>query len=260
LKRAPGRGVLVGFAVGAAFVVPGVARGQGRQEILVGKHQTFESPQHFAFELRFSPYKPDVDSDPQLQGATPYQTAFGSSRRVMVAGEFDWQALRIPHLGTLGPGVAIGYTKMSANATFLKPHNGQTVSGETTSLELLPLYAVAVLRADVLWREVHIPLVPYAKVGVGLALWRASNTLGTSSYQGVSGEGETWGTQFALGVGLNLNIFDEYAAKNFDESMGVNNTYLFGEVMRSDLSGLGIQKHPLRVGDSTWVVGIAFEF
>jgi hypothetical protein len=254
--------LLLGAAGAAvsACAVPGVARGQARQETLVGKHQNFESPQNFAFELRFLPYKPDVDSDPALHGATPFQTAFGSSRRVMVAGEFDWQALRIPHLGTLGPGFAIGYTKMNANATFVMPHNGTTVSGEITSLELVPLYAVAVLRADVLWREMRIPIVPYAKVGLGLALWRASNTLGTSSYQGVTGEGESWGTQFAIGVGLNLNIFDEYAAKNFDESVGVNNTYLFGELMRSDLSGLGIQKHPLRVGDSTWVLGLAFEF
>jgi hypothetical protein len=55
-------------------------------------------------------------------------------------------------------------------------------------------------------------------------------------------------------------VFDEYAAKNFDEAMGVNNTYLFGELMRSDLSGLGIQSSPLRVGESTWVAGLAFEF
>src|SRR5262249_54516339 len=139
------------------------------------RHRSFESPQHFAFELRFLPYRPDVDGDSHLHG-TPYKDVFGSSRYVMVQAEFDWQVTRIPHLGTLGPGVGIGYLKNSAQAKFADG----TQSGETTSLEIIPIYAVAVLRADVVWRELHIPVVPYAKAGLGLAFWRGSNTLGTS--------------------------------------------------------------------------------
>jgi hypothetical protein len=254
----------IGWLLGVAASVvlaPGVARGQERQEILTGRHKNFESPQNFAFELRFLPYAAsDIDSDPALAGRNPYALSFGSSSRFMVGAELDWQIFRIPHLGTVGPGLGIGYTKMSGPATFVTPHNGQTVSGETTSLEVLPLYAVAVLRADVLWREFHIPLVPYAKAGPSLAFWRGSNTAGTSTSNGVSAEGKSWGTQLAIGVGFNLNVFDEYAAKNFDESMGVNNTYFFGELMRADYRGLGLQNHPLRVGDSTWVLGLAFEF
>jgi hypothetical protein len=244
----------------AVSLSPGVARAQEEAEQLGVRRRTFESPQHFAFELRFLPYRPNVDSDPNLHGATPYATAFGTSRNVMVQAEFDWQITRISHLGTVGPGVAIGYLKKSGDATFVTPHNGSTQSGETTSLELFPMYAVAVLRADVFWRELHIPLVPYAKAGLGLAFWRASNTLGTSKFQGVSGEGKTWGTQFALGIMLNLNPFDDYAAKNFDEAMGVNGTYVFAELLRSDLTGLGVQSGALRVGDSTWAAGLAMEF
>jgi hypothetical protein len=264
--------------VGALTVAVGDAQAQEREDALAGRHKSFESPQHFAFELRFLPYTPDIDSEPGLRppasaggmssclspDSTPYHDVFGSSPRLMFQAEFDWQTVRIPHVGTIGPGVAIGYTKMNANATFATPHvtNGMSTcsSGETTSLEIMPTYAVAVLRADVLWRELRIPLVPYVKVGVGYSLWRASNALGTSHAQGVAGEGGSLGTQLAAGVGLNLNVFDEYAAKNFDESMGVNNTYFFGEVMRTDLSGLGIQSAPLRVGTSTWVLGLAFEF
>jgi hypothetical protein len=248
------------FALGAALAAREAGAQEQRQAPLEGRHKTYESPQHFAFELRFLPYSPDIDTDPSLHGATPYHQVFGSSQRVMVGIEFDWQALRIPHLGTLGPGVAVGYTKMNANALFQAEHNGTLQSGETTSLEIIPTYAVAVLRADVFWHEMHIPLVPYAKAGIGYAFWRASNTLGTSSYNGHSGVGGSLGTQLAVGVSLNLNPFDEYAARNFDEAMGVNNTYLFGELMRSDLSGLGIQSSPLRVGESSWVLGLAVEF
>jgi hypothetical protein len=251
-------------AVASAFAAPDAHAQEPRQELLEGKHRTSESPQNFAFELRFLPYLPNVDSDPTLHGATPYNTTFGSAQRFMAAAEFDWQTVRIPHVGTLGPGVAIGYTNISDPAQFSTPHNGVTTSGETTTLEIVPMYAVAVLRADVLWREVGIPIVPYVKAGLGYALWRASNTLGTSHYPGPSGdivgEGSTLGTQLAIGVGLNLNVFDTYSATNFDDSVGVNGTYLFGELMRADLTGLGIQKDPLRVGDSTWVLGLAFEF
>jgi hypothetical protein len=246
--------------VGALFARGGDAHAQERQDPLGNAtHHNFESPQNFALELRFLPYSPDIDSDPALHG-TPYKSTFRSFGRLMVGAEFDWQALRIPHLGSLGPGVAAGYTKMNANATFQQEHNGSTVSGETTSLEIIPMYAVAVLRADVFWREAHVPIVPYAKVGLGYALWRASNTLGTSSANGVNGTGGSLGTQLAVGIAFNLNPLDPYAARGFDTSMGVNNTYLFGELMRSDLSGLGVQKNALRVGESSWVVGLALEF
>jgi hypothetical protein len=236
-----------------------------RQEVLVGKHRTYESPQNFAIEVRLAPFQPDVDSNPALHGATPFLDTFGPGPNVMGGIEFDWQAFRIPHVGTIGPGLGVGYAKMSGLAQFQSPHTlptggTTTTSGETTSLELFPLYAVAVLRVDVLWREVRIPLVPYAKAGIGYSIWRASNTLGTSSFDGNSGVGGSLGTQLAVGLALNLNVFDEYSAKNFDDAMGVNNTYLFAEYTRADLDGLGVQSNPMRVGGQSWTFGLAFEF
>jgi hypothetical protein len=265
---------VVAVAFVAPVVIPTEAYAQERQEVLHSKHRVYESPQNFAVELRLGPYYPDIDSDPALHptatspcstsSAGPAETVFGSSNRVMVSAEFDWQALRIPHLGTLGPGVSIGYTNLSGNASFLSPHvssSGSTcTSGESTSLAIVPMYAVVVLRADVLWRELRIPFVPYVKAGLGYALWRASNDLGTSNANGVRGEGHTWGTQLAAGIAFNLNIFDEYAAKGFDDQLGVNNTYAFAEYMWSNYRGLGLQSDPLRVGDTTWVVGLAWEF
>jgi hypothetical protein len=231
---------------------------EARQEVLRAKHKNFESPQHFAFELRFSPFTPDIDSDPALHGQTPYALAFGTPSRLLIAAELDWQAARIPHVGTIGPALGIGYAWAERPAFLAPPLMG--FSGETTTLQIFPMYAVGVLRADVLWREVGIPLVPYAKLGLGMAFWRASNTLGTSHYQGASGLGHSLGTQLALGLGLSLNVFDEYAARSFDESMGVNGTYLFAEWSRSDLNGLWFQQDPLRVGGTYWTFGLAFEF
>jgi hypothetical protein len=238
----------------------GASAQEERSDTLASRHHTYESPQNFTLEARYSPYTPDIDSDPALHGSAPYKAAFGSGPLVFVGAEFDWQALRIPHFGWFGPGLGAGYASAGGLAMFATEHNGTFISGETTTLQIFPFYGVAVLRADALWREVGVPLVPYVKAGIGYALWRASNTLGTSSFQGVSGTGYSLGTVLAAGVGFNLNVFDRYAAQNFDDAMGVNATYLFAEITWQDLTGLGVQTDPLRVGGTNWTFGLSLDF
>ncbi len=244
-------------AVGvSAIALPLTARADDESGVLNSRHRRFASPQNFALEFRFAPYKPRIDEAPELTGS-PYTRTFGSMPRLEIAIEFDWQALRIPHFGTFGPGLSAGYTSMGDKAR-LKANPSQS-SGEDTTLEIYPLYGVAVLRADVVMRELHIPLVPYAKAGVGMAFWRASTTGGTAqATDGVSGKGHTVGAQFAVGIGLHLNAFDKAASVNLDNSVGINNTYAFFELMSAQLTGLG-QTHALFVGTNTWVTGLAFE-
>ncbi len=224
------------------------------------RHKHFESGQHFALEVRFAPYKPSIDSAPGVTGA-PYQSTFGTTPRLLGAVEFDWQALRIPHFGTLGPGASAGYTSMSAHANFTQcpPAPASCQSAENTSLDVFPFYAVAVLRIDVFLRDFNIPLIPYGKAGVGLAFWRASNDSGTSSYSGVAGKGHTWGTHFAVGLALSLNWLDPRAARSLDSAVGINNTSLFGEWMFAGLNGFGASD-VLYVGTSTWLGGLNVEF
>ncbi len=244
----------------AASLWAGAARAQPALEDLPGKVHDKHSPQNFAAELRFSPYKPDIDSDPNLNGQTPYKNVFGTAPRFFIGAEVDWQVLRIPHFGTLGPGASVGYTTMTDPAAFQTLHMGTTVSGETTTLQILPIDVLAVLRVDVLWTDAGIPFVPYAKAGLGCAFWRASNTLGTSHVDDVSGLGHTLGWHVAAGLMFNLNPFDTYAAQNFDDAVGVNNTYIFAEYELDELTGLGFQSDPLRVGGANWMFGLAFEF
>src|SRR5581483_8033045 len=129
-------------AVAIAFASQASAQ-DSRQQVIYGKHRVFESPQHFAIEIRFAPFQPDVDSDPSLHGATPFAQTFGPGPNFLGGLEFDWQALRIPHVGSLGPGAGVEYSKMSGPAAFATPHplpNGgtTTTSGETTSFEIWP--------------------------------------------------------------------------------------------------------------------------
>lgn len=219
------------------------------------REHPFRSAQNFALEFRFSPYYPAVDDEPSLNGKTPFKDRFGDNPRLAFGVEFDWQVLRIPFLGTLGPGLGAHIVGMSRPA---KTTTGRD-SGDNYSLDIYPIYLSAVLRADTFWRELGFPLVPYGKVGLGWAPWRASNTGGTSDSGGVSGKGQTFGTHLALGAALALDFIDSGASRNMDNAIGINNTYLYAEYYWLNLNGLW-QDNALYVGTKSWAAGLAFEF
>jgi hypothetical protein len=224
------------------------------------RERTFESPQHFAAELRVGLYYPKID-DEFGGAATPFENAFGDNPRLEIGGELDWQVYRIPYVGTIGPGLSVNYLKFGRPALLL---NGEP-SEEQTTLQIYPMYAVAVLRVDVLAREMGIPIVPYAKGGLGFAAWRMTNGSGTAKTFGADGttvtataKGVSYGPQFALGGMFLLDFLDEYAARQADQSIGVNNTYVFAEYVSSHLgnvNGTGLQ-----VGANQIAFGLAFEF
>lgn len=214
-----------------------------------------ESPQIGLVEARFGAYNPRVDKS--VPNGTPYADTFGDKTRYMVGLEGDWQLLRIPHLGTLGPGLGWGYTRANGYARLTSDMNER--SEEQTSLTIMPIYLVAVLRVDMLAREIGIPIVPYAKLGMGTALWW-SNDGGETAYAGdVKGSGISYGPQYALGGMFLLDILDQQTARDADVSLGINNSYIFGEWYGSELDAFGSTKR-LNAGANTWVVGLAIEF
>lgn len=214
------------------------------------------SPQHFALELRFSPYRVQVDEEEALNGATPFADSFGTSPRLYFGLELDWQTFRIPYVGTIGPGLSVGSVSMSRTA---RTKGSNEESGDEYSLSIYPFALNAVLRADALWRDRGFPIVPYAKLGIGMALWEASTTGGTSTFGGVSGKGTTWGTNTALGISFALDAIDQGATRNMDNAIGINNTYIYAEYYWLELNGLG-QSKALHVGSNSWAAGLAFEF
>jgi hypothetical protein len=241
------------------------------EESSTAQHGDFRSPREWAIELRFGPYAPDVDSEfSGNPAATPYKTIFGSKRHLMSQLEFDWQFFQA--FGSLGVGVVVGYYSQSAKAFVFDPTTGtcQTdpssttgaclVSGDTTSLRLIPVAALLVYRWDVAAERWKVPLVPYAKLGLNYTFWEINNGNGNvPDYKGGHGSGGTAGWQAAAGMSLLLDILDPDAARGLDMETGVNHSYVFFEWNHVDASGLGMSKK-LHLGDSRWVLGFMFEF
>ena len=249
------RSLVIGATIGALSAVSTHAAAQGVDEFGAygGLDDRRESPQNVAFEIRVGRYLPNVDDE--FGGSTPFNDTFGDDNRFLVGFEVDWQVLKIPKFGTLGPGIGLGYTSASAEA---EKSDGSGTSEQETSLAINPVYLVGVLRVDVLMHEFNIPLVPYGKLGLGYAWWDARDgERAAYDDQGVRGKGTSYGYQFSLGGMFNLDFLDPEAAAQLDANMGVNSSYLFIEWYFSQLDGFGSNK--LQVGTNTWMLGLALE-
>ena len=218
----------------------------------------YRSPQSWAIEARLGPYSPDVDSE--FHGsADPHRMFFGNRNRLLFQMEGDYQFFH--RFGSAAVAVSAGYFRESAHA-FVTDSTTMERSGDSTALTLFPLSAALVYRFDVPERRYHIPLVPYAKLGLTYTIWSVSNGNGdvaTSNDPSGHGRGGTPGWLGAAGIAFLLNVLDPSAARGFDAESGVNRSYVFFEGEHWDASGLG-RKDALHVGDTTWCAGLMFEF
>jgi hypothetical protein len=209
------------------------------------------SPQNAAFEFRFGPYVPNVDSG---LNSTPYEDSFGTKPSVSFGIEGDYQFLRIPYVGTLAPGLGWHWFRKNGIAEFT---DGTAGSAHKNNLWIMPMYLVGVLRVDVLSKRFHIPLVPYIKGGLAWSIWESRDAGSVSEAQGLKARGSSLGLQYQLGLMLHLNPLSEQTAADMDASSGVNNAYLFVEWWASDVDSFG---SGMQTGDSTWTAGLAIEF
>jgi len=178
--------------------------------------------------------------------------------------EFDWEFLQ--DFGTLSLGGVLGYYKENAEACTKAGRMPDGTcpatarSGDNTGLRLIPLAALLVYRLDEAAEHFHIPLVPYAKVGLNYTIWTITNGNGDVAWSNASkGQGGTMGWQASVGLSLQLDFLDPGTARGFDADSGVNHSYAFFEWDYVNGNGL-YRKDVLRVGDSTWFTGLMFEF
>jgi hypothetical protein len=246
-------------ALAALASLAGTARAQDfadEASIVEGEANAYKTPQRFAYELTFGPYRPDIDGE--FNGArSPYADFFGNGQHLLIRTEFDYQFWH--RYGSLAAGLGIGYFSVTgvspvANGTGLP-------SGDRSELKVVPLSLSAVYRFDYLLETRNIPLVPFGKLGLDWAYWQITDGNGNIAEDGNGGRGRggTFGWNAAAGVALMLDFIDPDAARDFDQDLGVNHTGLTFEYYYSDISGLG-QPNRLHVGDNNWTLGLVLEF
>jgi hypothetical protein len=281
---------LAGAALAAAALVAAPASAQmthvpsndWRQGDRHDAIQAASNKMSFLLSLRFGPYLPNIDSE--FKGKTPFQNIFGLDCSVSPAQkgsvspafhfgiEGDFLPVRIPYVGAVGPGLSWGFVRFANQAALSDRTGGTQCSAETTALTIMPMYGVLVLHADELMRRTGIPIVPYGKFGAGVAYWRATNDSGTDKICGTatspaacktgdtpvaSGNGLTPSLHFALGGMLALNFIDPRSSARLDETTGIHHAFLFGEYYNDTLS---LGSKVMKVGASSWVVGLAADF
>jgi hypothetical protein len=258
----PRAGRLILLASAAAWLMPRAAQAQFDPQFSIeqgdetGPTVRHPSPQNFAFQLSFGPYRPNVDSEFN-SGRQPYQEYFGSGSKLLSQAEFDFELLH--QVGTLALGLGFSYFQVSGPSPIAGPTT--QLSGDRSSLTVIPFSVSAIYRFDYYLKRKNFPLVPYGKLGLDYAYWQITDGNGEIATDGRGGRarGGTAGWHAAAGVELVLDMLDPDAARTFDMEMGVNHTALVFEYGHADISGLGAADK-LHVGDDTWLLGILLEF
>lgn len=218
-----------GLALAQVYVGPGRYQSDGSGDPRIGRS---ESPQSWAVELKGGPYYPPLDKEFGEGGPTPFADIFGEKPALLLLGEIDYQAIRLP-IGSFGPALGFGF--------YQKTGFGLDANGEPTEdknfFRIYPLSLNAVLRVDYFLRAMQIPFVPFAKAGVDWYLWtNTKNGELTRFPNGNPVQGGTFGFHGTLGLSLDLNFLDPSGAVNIDQNLGVNHSYLFAEVIFSQVN------------------------
>jgi hypothetical protein len=91
--------------------------------------------------------------------------------------------------------------------------------------------------------------------------WITKGSGGTATFQGDSGSGATNGYTFGGGVALLLNAIDKSLAAEMDRDTGINQTFLYAEVLRSKIDDFGADDSMrLSPDGAAYAFGLLFVF
>jgi len=238
---APVQRALLALAGGAAMALLGASPADAQIDPSDDRYEPprrVGSPDNYAVELRLGTYSPDLDT-----GA--FNEVFSGDDGPLVGAELDILPLRIPYVGRFGLGLAFGWVRYDGDAL----DQAGNPTDESARLTLFPLSALAVLRVDVLNRELGVPLVFTGKIGADGVVWN-SETGGRSEARNIS-----FGLRWAGQVALVLDFFDQRAARRLDDEWGINHTFVYFEGYGSTASTT------LDVGtDFAWAAGLGLSF
>ena len=253
----PGVRAALALAMASALILLGARPSRAeytlQQSTQPGAH--YHSPQDFAVQVTFGPYRPDVDSEFSMP-RHPYLDYFGDGKNLLTQAQFDYQVFH--KMGTVAIGLGAGFFRVSGSSPVAS--NPAQPSGDRSTLTVVPVSLSGVYRFDYYLERDGFPIVPHAKLGLDWAYWQITDGNGEiARAAGGRARGGTLGWHAAIGVALVLDFLDPTAARDFDVEMGVNHTALVFEFGHYDISGLG-RSNRMHLGDDTWTMGLMFEF
>lgn len=162
----------------------------------------------------------------------PYSKQFHSAHL-----SAEWLPPITDGYGKIGVGLGIGLAMQN------------NIGAGKARLSLVPLGAFVSYRADFMKNQF---LVPFGKVGTNTTFFRrlegGTTSPTTSTYVGYN---------YGGGLEVCLNKIDPATAKEFDQAMGVNNTYFIFEYVKSN--AFGFMKPSTDLSHSEYRFGLRFE-
>jgi len=216
------------------------------------------SPRNWTAHAEFGVYKLSYIDDEFSNNTDPYTSVFGNKYKFHVqagAERLLWQGV-----GTVGLEAAIGYWQTTGKGLY----RDGTKSADSTTFRMIPLKLSAVYRYTDPWDKWDIPLVPFVKFGLDYYIWWISKEgSGTSEFEAAdgtkkSGYGGTFGLHVSYGLQLCLDFMDKRLANEFDQDMGVNNTYLYFEGTFAYVNDFG-SSSSFNLSSHYFMGGILFE-
>lgn len=217
-----------------------------------------ESPRSMMLEIRIGPYSPEVDDGFASGAGTPWASAFGDSPMWTLGLYWDYQFYQ--DVGSLAIGAGVAYGWVDGTAV-------EADSADETGFNIVPFTAGVTYRFDYLAIEYSVPVVIYLKVGLEWAIWWATNGKNQISntwsrdepYEPRLGRSNTFGFYFGGGIQLLLDFMYPSMAVEFDAETGVNNSYLFFEVLRHELNDF-YSSDSINLSETALTFGLMLEF
>lgn len=187
------------------------------------------SPRHGSVELGAGTFRPDVDSEFASPG--PYEQVFGGGRGWMFRAAVS-KAL-FTRVGTLELGFKTGWFRDRGHG-LIDAGGTLTPSGDDSDFNIIPTSLMLTYRFDWLVERHGIPLAPYGRVAFERYNWWATDGKGDWTE-----EGSTHGWSASGGLALLLDFIEPGAARTLDRETGVNHTYLYFDVTKSQVDDFG---------------------
>lgn len=223
--------------------------------------------------VRIGPYVPDIDNQLGGDKPGPYEQMFGGYHILTM---LDVDRIVWSGFGQVGVGFSAGYWQKTSRTFTLEsqPTDSMRARAEDhNAFRLVPTELSATYRFTWLDDNYGVPVVPYARAGLGYYIWwisvadhyahACSNpTMSVFCNDGQSHNdqalGASLGLQGAIGLSIRAERVDASTAMSMQQS-GIQHAGIYAELSLAKVDGFGSDKK-LSVGDATWFAGVDFEF